>query len=278
MPRKKKRNYNKNTIKHDFASDSDEGIEHEGSDISEVTLTLSDMISTSRVDAKKIRKKTDQFVIAEDLDSKVENLRLEYARLTAECREESNKHCKLNAEYTAFFNKRQDKQGTALESRNLLRVELDEKLVELKSTENEISDIRSLTQELEKAFKTVTKEIEVLHQEIEEPYLEDQIAAGSQKLMMLESGDFSSLSFKEKLDLFSKLTVSLNTCTERLKHNANKQVEDLDLQCEICYDGPRNAVTFPCNHFLMCTSCAHIVDSCPFCLEPIKKIREVNRG
>ena len=58
---------------------------------------------------------------------------------------------------------------------------------------------------------------------------------------------------------------------------ADQEHEGESAKCTLCYDQPREIVTWPCGHVLMCTTCRPKLrlNECPNCRTPIGSWKRV---
>lgn len=266
MPRRKRPNQNKAYFKPEMYN-SDEEVFEEAYDMESLSVNMSDIIVS--VNEKKRTKDKDS------LFDKLLDERHQHNLLTKQLNEVKSLIDSVNSSHTTSASTLSHKlRGLEIqreEAKQLFEVE-ESKLVEL---EEEANAVTNEYKHLSGMISTVTTEIADIKQQLEHPYLHDEIQRTQTELLQLQSGQFEALSMKACLALLNRLTGAMGNMSAALTHSLNRAEEESVMQCEICFNAPRSAVVMPCKHYLMCLSCANAMKQCPFCLEKISRVREV---
>lgn len=279
MPRKKRRNQNK-TAQLAYMDSSPEEDELDDYKQDSITYNLSDMLPPAKLKLSRVfrQENLEQEQPDEESEDEIQELKKRHSRLTQQLKEKHDEMSKLRADLNQIAAKKEKRIRSATEERDSLRSQLTLSQSELREIESTISAAKSKENAAQRTVAKVSKEIEAIQLQLETPYLQHDIQRNSERLRILELGEFGTLQFKEKLNVLDKLSSSMNklvACMQAVNVNTEK---DMELQCEICCENPRNAVIFPCNHFMMCMGCAHAVSECPFCLSVIRNVREVYKA
>jgi rubrerythrin len=264
MPRKKGRNQNKAYYRPEMY-DSDEEVLEEAYNEESLRVNMSDIIVSVNE-----KKRTKDSLFDKLLDERHQhNLLTEQLNVVTSLIESVNRSHTTSA--NTLSHKLRDLEIKREEAKELFEVE-ESKLVEL---EEEANAVTNEYKHLSGMISTVTTEITDIKQQLQHPYLHDEIQRTQTELLQLQSGQFEALSMKACLALLNRLTGAMGNMSAALTHSLNRAEEETVMQCEICFNAPRNAVVMPCKHYLMCLSCANAMKQCPFCLEKISRVREV---